>query len=83
MSLRELSCARPDPQETAESAIDEHIWSTAFRMIEAHGEGAPFKAAERALKLLAENDLEGVETWRRILRAIRQLSAAPGGGIRH
>ena len=51
-------------------------------MIEAYGEAAPFKAAERALKLLSEHDLEGVQTWRRILRAIRQLTSAPGGGIR-
>jgi hypothetical protein len=80
MSIRTMSAARFDPHE---SAIDQHIWSTAFRLIEADGEAAPFKAAEQALKLLAEGDFEGVQTWRRILRAVRQLNSAPPGTRRN
>ncbi|HEX9466249.1 MAG TPA: hypothetical protein VGB82_26930 [Alphaproteobacteria bacterium] len=80
MSHRALSAVRFDPHE---SAIDQYIWTTAFRLIETHGEAAPIKAAEQALKLLSEGDMEGVVTWRRILRAVRQLSVAPPGGQGH
>lgn len=80
MSQRALSAARFDPHE---SAIDQYVWTTAFRLIEMHGEAAPIKAAEHALRLLSEGDMEGVVTWRRILRAVRQLAAVPPDGQGH
>jgi hypothetical protein len=74
------AATRFDPHE---SAVDQHIWNTAFRLIETHGEAAPFKAAEHALKLLAEGDFDGVQTWRRILRAVRQLDSSPPSAKRN
>jgi len=50
------------------------IWRAANLMIELFAEKAELQAAIRADALLEEGDAEGFSVWRRISRAIRNLS---------
>jgi hypothetical protein len=50
------------------------IWRTANLMIELFGDGATTNAAMRADALLDEGDTEGFFVWKRIARAIDDLS---------
>ncbi len=46
-----------------------------------HGEDAPIHAAMNADAMLDKGDLDGVATWRRILRAVEELQGtAPKSG---
>ncbi len=57
------------------------IYRSAHLVIKQHGEDAPIHAAMRADALLDKGDLDGYGVWKRILRAVRELSgAAPGPG---
>ena len=49
------------------------IWRSASVLVKRHGEDAPIHAAMRADELLEAGDLDGVATWRRVLRAIEEL----------
>ena len=50
------------------------IWRAANMMIELYGGDATVRAAMRADALLEQGDMEGFFTWKRIARAIDDLS---------
>ncbi len=43
--------------------------------VDNHGEDAAIHAAQQADRLLDNGDLEGVATWRRVIKAIGELQA--------
>lgn len=49
------------------------IYRSAQVLIRQHGEGAGLHAAQRVDALAEKGDLEGERTWKRILRAIKEL----------
>lgn len=60
---------------------DRDIWASALLMVKRYGEDAGMEAANRSDELLAEGDVDGAATWRRIVTAIEQLQAgAPAKG---
>ena len=52
------------------------IWHTAAALVTEHGRDAAFVAALRADTLLAQYDVDGHLTWKRIRKAIRELHRA-------
>ncbi len=53
-------------------------------LVKQHGEDAPIHAAMRADAMLDKGDLDGVATWRRILRAVEELQGTepnPGAAV--
>ena len=50
------------------------IWRAANMMIELHGDDTTVRAAMRADALLEEGDTDGFFVWKRIVRAIDDLS---------
>ena len=61
---------------------DKDIWRSAKLLIDQHGADAPVHAAMRADAMLDQGDLDGQAMWRRIVRAIEELtSSAPGGAV--
>ena len=52
---------------------DLDIYRSAQVLIKQHGNDAPIEAATRADAMLDKGDLDGVATWRRILRAVEEL----------
>ena len=53
-------------------------------LIKQHGADAPIHAAMRADAMLEAGDLDGVATWRRILRAVEELEGTepkPGEAV--
>jgi hypothetical protein len=56
---------------------DIDIYRAAHLMLKQHGDQALHKAAERIAALALAGDQDGVEVWKRILRAIDGLSAPP------
>ncbi len=64
--------------------LDIDIWRSAQALIKQHGEDAPIEAAMRADAMLEAGDLDGVATWRRILRAVEELQGTepkPGEAV--
>ncbi len=60
---------------------DLDIYRAANALIKKHGKDAPIHAAMRADAMLEAGDLDGVATWRRILRAVEELQGpAPKPG---
>ena len=57
---------------------DLDIWRSAHLVIEKHGDKAELAASLRADELLANGDVDGERTWRRILAAIMKLQTATG-----
>ena len=53
--------------------LDLNIYRSANLIVNQHGADAPIHAAMRADELLEAGDLDGVATWRRILRAVEEL----------
>jgi hypothetical protein len=49
------------------------IWRTASALVTEHGNDAGFVAALRADALLAQYDVDGHLTWKRIRKAVREL----------
>ncbi len=62
---------------------DPDIYRTANLMIKRHGTQAQIEAALRADKLLEDGDLEGLATWRKVIKAIQELQRErrPGEAI--
>lgn len=58
---------------------DWELWACASHYVTKHSEDALIMAAMRADELLSAGDLDGVKTYRAILRRIDTLLAAPGG----
>ncbi len=55
------------------------ISGTANVLVKQHGQDAPIEAAMRADAMLEAGDLDGLATWKRILRAIDELgNTTPG-----
>ncbi len=52
---------------------DIDIWRSANEIIKQHGGDAPIHAAMRADAMLEAGDLDGLATWKRILRAVGEL----------
>ena len=61
------------------------IWRSASEMIKLHGEDAAVRAAMRADALLERGDLDGAAIWKRVVRAIGELTltAPPSESARH
>jgi hypothetical protein len=55
------------------------IYRSAQAMIKQHSEDAPIHAAMRADELAEAGDMEGCVTWRRVVRAIKELLDKPEG----
>jgi hypothetical protein len=53
--------------------IETDIWTAANMMIEMHGADAEIHAAMRADALLERGDMDGVNAWKRIIKAIEVL----------
>jgi hypothetical protein len=49
------------------------VWRTANLLIKQHGEDAPIHAAMRADELAEAGDMGGYATWKRVVRAIKEL----------
>ncbi len=52
---------------------DLDIYRSAQLLVKQHGEDAPIHAAMRADAMLEAGDLDGLATWKRILRAVEEL----------
>ena len=53
---------------------DIDIYHSAQVLVKQHGDDAPIHAAMRADAMLEAGDLDGLATWRRVLRAIDELA---------
>ncbi len=60
------------------------IYRSANLIVKHHGQDAPIHAAMKADAMLEKGDLDGVATWRRILRAVEELQGTepkPGDAV--
>ncbi len=55
---------------------DTDIYRTANVLIREHGDKAAIHAAMRADEMLETGDLDGAATWRRVIKAIEELTSA-------
>ena len=55
---------------------DIDIFRSAQLLVKRHGKDAPIHAAIRADAALEVGDLDGLATWKRILRAVEELQRA-------
>ena len=62
---------------------DPDVYRAAKFLIDQHADDAPMGAAQRADDLLETGDMIGAATWRRILKAIEELSRGRKKGGRH
>jgi hypothetical protein len=62
---------------------DREIWACANLLVQQHRENAWFVAARRADELLAQGEMEGHRTFRRILARIKELEAVTPDGPLH
>ncbi len=64
---------------------DLDIYRSAQVLVNRHGEDAAVDAAMRADAMLEAGDLDGLATWKRILRAVEELQRVearpPGAGV--
>jgi hypothetical protein len=49
------------------------IWRAAKILVDAHGDGAWYEAAQRADHAIEDGNVEAESTWKRVLRAIEAL----------
>jgi hypothetical protein len=65
-------------------SMDERdIWRTASLLISQFGDDAEFEAARRADQMLDTGDIDGQRIWRRVLAAVRELTATVPAGRVH
>ena len=57
---------------------DLDIYRAAKLVMDKHGQDAAFHAAQRADALLDAGDTEAAATWRRIVKAIHELTGTEG-----
>lgn len=62
---------------------DLDIYRSAQILIMQHGEAAGLHAAQRVDALAERGDLEGEQTWKRILGAIGELQSDKSCGLTH
>ena len=55
---------------------DIDIWRSAQLLVKRHSKDAPIHAAMKADAMLEAGDLDGLATWKRILRAVEELQKA-------
>ena len=55
------------------------LYHTARILIDQHGDKAVIHAAIKANALLAKGDLDGATVWRKVIKAIEELSGAGDG----
>ena len=67
----------------AVSMDEKDIYRAAQLLIDKHGNMASLRASERAVELGDAGDVEGVQTWGAILRAINELRSTESGGSVH
>ena len=62
---------------------DKDIWRAALLMIKRYGADGGTEAAMRADQLLAEGDVDGCATWKRIAKAVEELQTIkpPSGRV--
>ncbi len=53
---------------------DREIWQCANEIVKQYGKDAPIEAAMRADRMLEKGDLDGQAVWKRILKAVEELS---------
>jgi len=62
---------------------DRDIWLSAKRLVDLYGEDATIHAAMRADELLAQGDMDGAGTWRRVSSALTQtIDSQVGSTVR-
>lgn len=59
------------------------LWACANRVLQTHGDNAPFHVAEQIGALALTGDADGVRTWQGIARRIAQLSGKDGQAPPH
>ena len=62
---------------------EKDAYRAARLLIDKYGDGALQRASERAVELGEVRDIEGVETWAAILRAVKELQSTEAGGSVH
>ena len=62
---------------------DLDIFRSASLLVKQHGKDAPIEAAMRADAMLEAGDLDGLATWKRILRAVEELQGMEPGARVH
>ena len=62
---------------------DRDIWRSAKALIDSYGDDATIHAAMRADELLAQGDIDGAGTWRRVLDAVKELERTEPRGAVH
>jgi len=64
---------------------DKDIYLATKLLIDRHGDDAVIEAAMMADKMLEQGDLDGLATWKRILKTIEELQAGkrPDGAVVH
>jgi len=64
---------------------DKDIYLATKLLIDRHGDDAVIEAAMMADKMLEQGDLDGLATWKRILKTIEELRAEkrPDGAVVH
>ncbi len=62
---------------------DLDIYRSAQVLVKQHGRDAPIHAAMRADAMLEKGDLDGLATWKRILRAVEELRKTKPGARVH
>ena len=59
------------------------VGRSAKRLVDLYGDDATIHAAMRADELLAQGDLDGAGTWRRVLDAVKELERTEPRGAVH
>jgi hypothetical protein len=59
------------------------IWCGAKLLMDQYGADASVHAAMRADQLIEAGDVQGVCVWKRVLKAIEQLTSSDPGGAVH
>ena len=62
---------------------EKDIWRAAKILIDQHGDDAGTHAAMRADAMLEQDDMEGQAMWKRIVRAIEDLTSSDPGETLH
>ena len=63
--------------------IERDIWRSAKALIDSYGDDATIHAAMRADELLAQGNMDGAGTWRRVLAAVKELERTEPRGAVH
>lgn len=59
------------------------IYRTAKLLLDQYGADASVHAAMRADQLIESGDVQGVHVWKRVLKAIEELTSSDPGGAVH